>query len=50
MFDIAIIIINYNSSQLTQECIQSIIEKTDSALNFQIIIVDNSSEKMIILN
>jgi len=45
MFDIAVIIINYNSSKLTQECIESIIEKTTSAINFQIIVVDNSSEK-----
>jgi GT2 family glycosyltransferase len=45
MFDIATIIINYNSSKLSQECINSIIEKTSSLLKFQIIIVDNCSEK-----
>lgn len=45
MFDIAAIIINYNSSKLTQECVDSIIEKTPSSLSFQIIIVDNCSEK-----
>jgi GT2 family glycosyltransferase len=45
MFDIAAIIINYNSSKLTQECVESIIEKTPSTLSFQIIIVDNCSEK-----
>lgn len=45
MFDIAAIIINYNSSTLTQECVESIIEKTPSTLSFQIIIVDNCSEK-----
>ena len=45
MFDIATIIINYNSSKLTKECINSIIEKTDSALNYQIIVVDNCSEE-----
>ena len=44
MFDIAAIIINYNSSKLTRECIDSIIDKTDSTLNFQIIVVDNCSE------
>jgi GT2 family glycosyltransferase len=44
MFDIATIIINYNSSQLTQECIDSIIAKTASTLHFQIIVVDNCSE------
>lgn len=45
MFDIAAIIINYNSSKLTQECVDSIIEKTPSSLSFQIVIVDNCSEK-----
>jgi GT2 family glycosyltransferase len=45
MFDIAAIIINYNSSKLTQECVDSIIQKTPSSLSFQIIIVDNCSEK-----
>ncbi len=45
MFDIASIIINYNSSKLTQECINSIISKTNSSLNYQIIVVDNCSEK-----
>jgi len=45
MFDIAAIIINYNSSKLTQECVDSIIEKTPSTLNFQIVVVDNASEK-----
>jgi GT2 family glycosyltransferase len=45
MYDIATIIINYNSSKLTQECIDSIIEKTSRKINFQIIVVDNCSEK-----
>ncbi|WP_395067165.1 glycosyltransferase family 2 protein [Flavobacterium sp.] len=45
MFDIAAILINYNSSKLTQECINSIIEKTLATINFQIIVVDNCSEK-----
>lgn len=45
MFDIASIIINYNSSKLTQECINSIISKTNPTLNYQIIVVDNCSEK-----
>jgi GT2 family glycosyltransferase len=44
MFDIATIIINYNSSKLTKECIDSIIDKTAPSLNFQIIVVDNCSE------
>ncbi len=45
MFDIASIIINYNSSKLTQECINSIISETSPTLNYQIIVVDNCSEK-----
>ncbi len=44
MFDIATIIINYNSSKLTQECIDSIVEKTATNLNYQIIVVDNCSQ------
>jgi GT2 family glycosyltransferase len=46
MFEIAAIIINYNSSRLTQECIESI-KNTSDAINFQIIVVDNCSEKKI---
>lgn len=45
MFEIAAILINYNSSTLTQECIESILKNTDSTINFQIIVVDNCSEK-----
>jgi GT2 family glycosyltransferase len=45
MFDIAVIIINYNSSTLTKECIESIIDKTSPTVNFQIIVIDNSSEQ-----
>jgi GT2 family glycosyltransferase len=44
MYDIATIIINYNSSKLTQECIDSIVEKTATNLNYQIIVVDNCSQ------
>lgn len=45
MFDIAAIIINYNSSDFTINCINSIIEKTEKNLNYQIIVIDNASEK-----
>ena len=45
MFDIAVIIINYNSSKLTKECVDSILEKTSKMLSIQIIVVDNCSEK-----
>ena len=44
MYDIATIINNYNSSKLTQECIDSIVEKTAANLNYQIIVVDNCSQ------
>ena len=44
MFDIAVLLINYNSSALTINCIESIVEKTDKNLNYQIIITDNCSE------
>lgn len=44
MFDIAVILINYNSSAHTINCIKSIIDKTDKKNSFQIIITDNCSE------
>jgi len=44
MFDIAVILINYNSSEHSINCIRSIIEKTSDTLNYQIIITDNCSE------
>lgn len=45
MFDISVIIINYNSSTLSKECIDSVIAKTDAAINYEIIVVDNCSEQ-----
>lgn len=45
MFDIAVILINYNSSELSIECIKSIYEKTSIKINFQVIITDNCSAK-----
>lgn len=45
MFDIAVILINYNSSKHTINCIQSILDKTSEKLNYQIIITDNCSQK-----
>jgi len=45
MFEIAVILINYNSSEYSINCIRSIIEKTSTALNYQIIIIDNCSKK-----
>ena len=45
MFDIAVILINYNSSEHSINCIRYIIKKTSKNLNYQIIITDNCSEK-----
>ena len=44
-FDIAVILINYNSSEHSINCIRSIIEKSSKNLHYQIIITDNCSEK-----
>lgn len=43
-YDVSVILINYNSSEFTISCVQSIIEKTDKSLNYNIVVVDNSSE------
>ena len=40
--DVSVIIINYNTYQLTTDCIKSVMEKT-SGLAFEIILVDNAS-------
>jgi GT2 family glycosyltransferase len=42
MIDLSIIIVNYNSFQLTLECIHSLMTKTKS-ISFEIIVVDNDS-------
>ena len=43
--DLAVIIINFNSSEFTQKCIQSILENTTSHITYEIIVVDNASKK-----
>ncbi len=43
MFDIAAILINYNSSAHTINCIESILAQTNKNLSLQIIITDNCS-------
>ncbi|MCK0123431.1 glycosyltransferase family 2 protein [Gelidibacter sp. F2691] len=43
MKDISAIIINYNSSTFTLNCVKSILEKTSSHISFEIIVVDNAS-------
>lgn len=44
MFEIAVIMINYNSGQLTLSCIESIVQHTSSGLRYQIVVVDNASQ------
>lgn len=43
-YDITVIIINYNSSEYTQKCIESVLDTAGPKLNFEIIVVDNASE------
>ncbi|WP_108652497.1 glycosyltransferase family 2 protein [Dongshaea marina] len=43
--DVSIILVNYNSSQFSINCVNSIIEKSQSALVYEIIIVDNNSDR-----
>lgn len=42
MTDVSVIIVNYNTLELTSQCVESIFEKT-SGLNFEVIVVDNAS-------
>ena len=44
VYDVAVIMINYNSSEYTINCINSILDNTDSVFNYQIIVIDNASE------
>ncbi|MEP0132193.1 MAG: glycosyltransferase family 2 protein [Eudoraea sp.] len=43
-FDLAIIIINYNSSEFSKKCIQSVLENTTGTISCEIIVVDNASK------
>lgn len=49
-YDVAVILINYNSSKHSINCIQSILQHTSDDLTFQIIISDNASEEKDYLN
>lgn len=42
--DVAVILINYNSSEHTLNCIESILQQTAIQINYKIIVVDNASE------
>ncbi len=44
MIDISCIIINYNTSEYTINCIHSILESQNSTITFEIVVVDNASE------
>ena len=44
MVDVAVIMINYNASEFTLKCIDSVMEKTSSEVSYQIIVTDNNSE------
>jgi len=44
MHEVAVIIINYNSTDYTLECIESVRNKTSDKLSYQVIVVDNNSE------
>lgn len=41
--DVSVIIVNYNTKEITRNCIDSIIEKTDG-ISYEIILVDNDSQ------
>lgn len=45
MMDISVILINYNSSTYSIHCIESIYNKTSSTIRFEVIIVDNNSQR-----
>ncbi len=42
-YQIAVIIVNFNTSNFTADCVKSIIEKTSQDISFQIVVIDNSS-------
>ena len=41
--DVSIIIVNYNTKELTRNCLKSVFEQTKS-ISFEVIISDNSSK------
>jgi GT2 family glycosyltransferase len=43
--DVSVIIINYNSSAYTLDCINSVLEKTNPSISVEIIVVDNNSKQ-----
>ncbi len=43
-YQVSVIIVNYNTTEVLEDCIKSVKEKT-TGLNYEIIVVDNNSEK-----
>jgi len=43
MYDVSVIIINYNTTAYTLKCVDSVISHTSNAISYQIIVVDNNS-------
>lgn len=43
-YEIAVVVINFNSSKYTIDCVNSLIENTDPSVSLQIVIVDNASQ------
>ena len=44
MVDVAVILINYNASEFTLKCIESVKDKTRTDVSYEIIVTDNNSE------
>lgn len=44
-YKVAVSIINYNSSEHTLACLQSIVENTATGLSYQIVVIDNASSQ-----
>ncbi len=45
IYDVAVILVNYNSSGHTIECISSILKHTVSGLTYGIVVIDNASDE-----
>ncbi|MCD2260845.1 glycosyltransferase family 2 protein [Psychroserpens luteolus] len=43
MIDVSCILINYNTSQYTIDCIKSIIDNTQNSISYEIVVIDNAS-------
>lgn len=45
MLDVAVVIINFNTSNYTVECVNSVLKRTSPSLKFGIVVVDNASQE-----